>query len=170
MRITFRLKGGEGSGFHGHAGRPGKQGGSQSSVISDILKKTFPKKLDVPKQQELPKFLNDVVDKAIALGLKKENIPVIILVDKAFAYVGRYDFHTYKDPVILIATSVIFDINSVNYPKTLSEDTMAQVLAHELGHVYSGIAWSADGDTYAAAENAADDFKYRIFPSLVNHE
>ncbi len=30
MKLTFRYKGGAGSGFHGHAGRPGEVGGSTS--------------------------------------------------------------------------------------------------------------------------------------------
>jgi hypothetical protein len=34
MKFIVRLKGGAGSGFHGHAGRPGKVGGSTSGSIS----------------------------------------------------------------------------------------------------------------------------------------
>lgn len=36
MKLTLKLKGGKGSGFHGHAGRPGKVGGSLAGVSSGL--------------------------------------------------------------------------------------------------------------------------------------
>ena len=44
MKVKFTYKGGHGSGHHGHAGRPGKVGGSlpQGSHIADISSK-YPK-------------------------------------------------------------------------------------------------------------------------------
>ncbi len=40
MKLTFRYKGGAGSGFHGHQGRPGKQGGSVPEGSPDMSNMT----------------------------------------------------------------------------------------------------------------------------------
>jgi hypothetical protein len=57
-KLIFRLKGGPGSGFHGHAGIPGHQGGSQAEdggmteAVEPIKKIPGPKKMTAPAVME----------------------------------------------------------------------------------------------------------------------
>lgn len=47
-KLVKKLKGGPGSGFHGHSGRPGKRGGSNPQVVLGNVRSTPPfKKQDI---------------------------------------------------------------------------------------------------------------------------
>jgi len=73
MKIKLRYKGGKGSGFHGHSGRPGEVGGSMSDGVTfpDALKKFTHAGTDVVVQQ----YRGDMPSKPLIGGREKGYVP-----------------------------------------------------------------------------------------------
>ena len=83
MKIKLRYKGGKGSGFEGHAGRPGKVGGSSSGgSFPDILKKFTKGGSDVVIQQ----YRGDMPSKPLIGGREQGYVPPRDFTDYREAY------------------------------------------------------------------------------------
>jgi hypothetical protein len=84
MKLTFRYKGGKGSGHHGHAGRPGKEGGSLPGIgitaaerylrseVGNLVDNISPK--DIADFERGLHSVEDIIDIALPAGRERNMV------------------------------------------------------------------------------------------------
>ena len=114
--LKFTTKGGEGSGHHGHAGRPGQVGGSASS------------------DQPLPHALQEVKGWSdLSSARQSELLEIISVIPEKHLEAVRFDF-SHEVSERLIQDRVFGEYRKGTGQILISEVAPASTLLHELGH------------------------------------
>lgn len=140
MKLQVRFKGGKGSGHHGHIGRPGKVGGSQSGSGIPILSQDA---WGRPSGMKLTREDRAIIEDTISKIDKTVRVrhPDEILISSVMEKSGEFGTNTRlnKKRVIYINLNAIKN-NTVDLtewhgqPDNNFETTLEHTVAHEFGH------------------------------------
>jgi hypothetical protein len=118
MKLAFRLKGGPGSGNHGHAGRPGKVGGSEPSG-TDHSPKNVTSESNSPIFNKLKKLGYQMHSETGAYFGEYNDGTVISVQERVFN--GKTQFLVTKDSILRGEHPFVYDNPEDAYKKVVQE-------------------------------------------------
>jgi hypothetical protein len=119
-----------------------------NNEITKMMAEIF-KKEEIPVC-ELPASFSKLVE--IAKGFGLSYLPQIIISHFSEISLGRLDFNTYSEPVIIISP---LDYNG----QTRTEQKMVRTLAHELGHCFQVQDGTLQHLNFKEQEDGADEWR-----------